>query len=134
MIVKLELKVKYVWYTEYSQFKTQEYFAINQKGLVPTLVTDQGILPDSGAIMRYLAEQDTKYDLAGRNLFEKAQVDQWCAYANSLTETLLKPWLYAIGKYSCTEKMRKEMYAEYPKALAVAETHFKTNKFFCGDH
>ena len=134
MLVKLELKVKYVWYTNLSQFKTQEYFAINPKGLVPTLVTDQGILQGSSAIMRYLAEQDTKHDLAGRNLWEKAQVDQWCVYANSLTMTFLKPFFGAVGKIPFTEKERKEMYAEFPKALAPAETHFKTNKFFCGDH
>jgi glutathione S-transferase len=134
MLVKLELKVKYVWYTDKAQFKTQEYLAINPKGLVPTLVTDQGILQDSGVIMRYLAEQDTKYDLAGRNLWEKAQVDQWCDYVGSLTMTFLKPWSGAIGKFTFTEKERKEMYAEFPKALGAAETHFKTNKFFCGDH
>lgn len=75
---------------------------------------------------------DTKHNFAGRNLFERAQVDEWLAYVGS---TRMGAAMYgAMGIREMSEAERKEYYATFPKALVPVEQHFKTNTYFCGDH
>lgn len=45
----------------------------------PCLVTPEGVLNDSSAIMRYIARK-TRSDIIGRTNLEQAQVDQWTGY------------------------------------------------------
>jgi glutathione S-transferase len=81
--VHLGLPVENVWITDLAVCRTQEYLSINPTGKVPILVTDNGIITDSNAIMRYFCDLATKQNFAGRNLFERAQVDEWLEYVSN---------------------------------------------------
>jgi glutathione S-transferase len=81
--VHLGLPVKHVWITDFAACRTQEYLSTNPTGKVPILVTDNGIITESSVIMRYFSELATKQGFAGRNLFERAQVDEWLEYASN---------------------------------------------------
>jgi glutathione S-transferase len=56
---------------------TPEYLAKNPTGLVPTLEEDGFVLPESNAIVRYLAAKHSTGDLWPTDLHERAQVDRW---------------------------------------------------------
>lgn len=55
-----------------------EYLAINPRGVVPTLVLDDGtVLDESIAICRYFEELHPEPNLFGRTPIERAQVESW---------------------------------------------------------
>ncbi len=54
------------------------YLAINPRGVVPTLVLDDGrILDESVAICRFIEGLHPEPDLFGRQPFEQAEIEQW---------------------------------------------------------
>lgn len=56
----------------------QEYLDINPRGLLPTLVFDDGtILDETTAICRYFEEQQPEPALLGSTALEKAQIESW---------------------------------------------------------
>ena len=54
--------------------KTPEYHAINPKGRVPALVTNQGVLTETGAILEYLSDLAPQANLIPSNAWEAAQM------------------------------------------------------------
>lgn len=57
---------------------TPEYLAINPRGLVPTLVLDDGtVIDESVAICRYFEELQPEPNLLGRDAREKALIECW---------------------------------------------------------
>jgi glutathione S-transferase len=55
-----------------------DYLAINPRGVVPTLVLDDGrIIDESLAICRYFEVLHPEPNLFGRDAFEQAQVERW---------------------------------------------------------
>ncbi len=55
-----------------------DYLAINPRGLVPTLVLDDGqVLDESLAICRYFEAVQPEPNLFGRDALEQARVEQW---------------------------------------------------------
>lgn len=58
-----------------------EYLAINPHGKVPVLVDDDFVLPESDAILWYLAEKYPVAALLPADLRERARVRQWCDFA-----------------------------------------------------
>ena len=58
-----------------------EYLAINPHGKVPVLVDDDFVLPESDAILWYLAEKYPAAALLPGDLRERARVRQWCDFA-----------------------------------------------------
>ncbi|MEO8530747.1 MAG: glutathione S-transferase family protein, partial [Deltaproteobacteria bacterium] len=54
-----------------------EYLALNPKGRVPALVTDQGLLTETPAILSYVAGL---HGLTPSDPFKAAQVEEWNAY------------------------------------------------------
>lgn len=61
---------------------TAEYKAFNPTNKFPLLVTPQGNLSESAAISKFLADgHDT---LLGTNAVERAQIDQWCAWVQTV--------------------------------------------------
>ena len=57
-----------------------DYAAVNPKGRVPSLVTDQGILTETPAILTYLAATHPDAHLMPNDPFEAAQVQELMAY------------------------------------------------------
>ncbi|HLU91872.1 MAG TPA: glutathione S-transferase N-terminal domain-containing protein, partial [Pedomonas sp.] len=55
-----------------------EYLAINPRGLIPTLVLDDGtVIDESVAICRYFEEMQPEPNLLGRDAKEKAVIESW---------------------------------------------------------
>lgn len=57
-----------------------DYLAINPKGRVPALVTDQGILTETGAIAEYIAARAPDKNLVPGDPWEAAQLRAVCYY------------------------------------------------------
>ena len=56
------------------------YLAVNPKGRVPALVTGEGVLTETPAILSYLAARFAPARLMPEALFAAAQVQEVCAY------------------------------------------------------
>lgn len=64
-----------------NQQNSPEYLAINPKGRVPALVTDQGVLSETPAILAFIAQSFPKANLAPLNdAFAFAQVQAFNSY------------------------------------------------------
>lgn len=54
-----------------------EFLALNPNGLVPVLVSDEGVLWESNTICRYLAGRAGRSDLLPAAAFARAEVEKW---------------------------------------------------------
>jgi glutathione S-transferase len=57
--------------------KSPEFLALNPNGLVPVLVSDEGVLWESNTICRYLAARAGQTDLLPAEPFARAEVEKW---------------------------------------------------------
>lgn len=131
-----QLRLSYRWVevsTSKGETRTQEFLARNPNGQVPTLRLEDGsFLPESGAILCYLAE-GTPLLPAGR--LERARVLQWMFFEQYSHEPCIAV-ARAILRYQPPDSPRR---AELPKllergrkALGVMETQLSTEPFFAG--
>ena len=129
-----QLRLPYRWIevsTTKGETRTAEFLARNPNGQVPTLeLADGGFLPESGAILHYLAE-GTPLLPAGR--LERARVLQWMFFEQYSHEPCIAV-ARAILRYQPPDSPRR---AELPrlrergdKALAVMEQHLQVAPFF----
>ena len=129
-----QLKVPYRWVevsTTKGETRTQEFLARNANGQVPTLqLDDGGFLPESGAILCYLAEGSPLLP-AGR--LARARVLQWMFFEQYSHEPCIAV-ARAILRYQPPDSPRR---AELPRlqergnrALAVMEQHLAREPFF----
>ncbi len=63
-----------------NQQQSAEYLKVNPKGRVPALVTDQGVLTETPAILAYIAQSFPKANLAPQDAFAFAQVQSINSY------------------------------------------------------
>ena len=70
--------------------RPDEYTKVNPFGRIPTLVDDGLVLPESNAILRYLADREARDDLYPRAPRERAVVDR----ALDAWATLVRPALF----------------------------------------
>ncbi|HEU4645122.1 MAG TPA: glutathione S-transferase, partial [Burkholderiales bacterium] len=129
-----QLKRPYRWIevsTTKGETRTQEFLACNPNGQVPTLELEDGsFLPESGAILHYLAE-DTPLWPADR--IARAHALQWMFFEQYSHEPCIAV-ARAILRYQPPDSPRR---AELPKlqergrkALGVMQTHLSTEPFF----
>lgn len=57
--------------------KSAEFLALNPNGLIPVLVSDDGVLWESNTICRYLAAKAQRTDLLPAEPFARAEVEKW---------------------------------------------------------
>jgi glutathione S-transferase len=131
-----QLKLPYRWIevsTTKGETRTQEFLACNPNGQVPTLELEDGsFLPESGAILHYLAE-GTPLLPAGK--LAHARCLQWMFFEQYSHEPCIAV-ARAILRYQPPDSPRR---AELPKlqerghkALGVMQTHLSTEPFFAG--
>ena len=131
-----QLKLPYRWIevsTTKGATRTQEFLACNPNGQVPTLELEDGsFLPESGAILHYLAE-DTP--LLPAEKLAHARCLQWMFFEQYSHEPCIAV-ARAILRYQPPDSPRR---AELPKlqergrqALGVMQTHLSTQPFFAG--
>jgi len=119
--------------TTKGETRSKEFLARNPNGQVPTLELEDGsFLPESGAILAYLAE-GTPLMPAGR--LERARVLQWMFFEQYSHEPCVAV-ARAILRYQPPDSPRR---AELPrlqergrKALGVMEQHLQNSDFFAG--
>jgi glutathione S-transferase len=70
------------------------YVAVNPFGRVPTLIDGELVLPESNAILRYLASREERADLYPRALAERARVD----YMLDAWSTQIRPALHPLER------------------------------------
>jgi glutathione S-transferase len=131
-----QLKLPYRWVevsTTKGETRTQAFLARNPNGQVPTLQLEDGAyLPESGAILFYLAE-GTPLLPAGR--LERARVLQWMFFEQYSHEPCIAV-ARAILRYQPPDSPRR---AELPRlqergrqALGVMEGRLTQSDYFAG--
>lgn len=131
-----QLKLPYQWIevsTTRGETRTREFLARNPNGQVPTLQLEDGAyLPESGAILWYLAE-GTPLLPAGR--LARARVLQWMFFEQYSHEPCIAV-ARSILRYQPPDSPRR---AELPrlqerghKALGVMAQQLKESDFFAG--
>jgi glutathione S-transferase len=108
---------------------------INPDGKVPVLELDDGtMLPESGAILLYLAE-GTPY--LPEDKVERAQVFRWMFFEQfSLLTNLGKPRIWRMRNVEMTPQKQAELESLFEagyKALGVMERQLVDCEFFVGD-
>ena len=63
-----------------SEQRGADYLAVNPKGRVPALVTDQGVLTETPAILTYLAQTNPEAGLLPDDPFQAARVQELMSY------------------------------------------------------
>jgi glutathione S-transferase len=131
-----QLKRPYRWVevsTTKGETRTQEFLACNPNGQVPTLELEDGsFLPESGAILHYLAEGTP---LLPAEKLAHARCLQWMFFEQYSHEPCIAV-ARAILRYQPPDSPRR---AELPKlqergrkALGVMETHLQQSDYFAG--
>jgi glutathione S-transferase len=132
-----QLRLPYRWVeidTTKGETRTRDFLARNPNGQVPTLeLADGGFLPESGAILHYLAEGTP---LLPADKLAHARCLQWMFFEQYSHEPCIAV-ARAILRYQSPDSPRR---AELPKlqergrkALAVMEQHLKGAPFFAGE-
>ncbi len=108
---------------------------VNPDGKLPVLELEDGtMLPESGAILLYLA-QSTPY-LPEQKL-EWAQVLRWMFFEQySLLPNLSRPRLWRMWEVEVTSQRKVELeqfFEQGYRALSVMERHLSDREFFVGD-
>lgn len=104
----------------------------NPDGRIPVLELDDGtMLPESGAILLYLAE-DTPY--LPEEKLERARVLRWMFFEQySLLLYLSRPRLWRMWDVEITAQRKAELdnlFEQGYRALGVMERHLAVSKFF----
>jgi glutathione S-transferase len=132
-----QLALPYRWVetdTGRGDTRTPEFLAMNPNGKVPTLrLEDGGFLPESNAILHYLADGSR---LLPTGRIERARVLQWMFFEQYSHEPYIAV-ARAILRYQPPDSPRR---GELPRllerggaALAVMERHLEREPFFAGD-
>jgi glutathione S-transferase len=108
---------------------------INPDGKIPVLELQDGkMLPESGAILYYLAE-GTPY--LPEEKLERAQVLRWMFFEQySLLPNLSRPRLWHMWEVEITPQREAELeqfFEQGYRALSVMERHLSDREFFVGD-
>ena len=116
--------------------RTPEYLAKNANGRVPLLELEDGrFLPESGAILWYLAEGSP---LIPADRWARAEAHQWMffeQYSHEPYVAVARFWLAYAPKDALEKKSHLigEWHEKGNAALAVMETHLKSRDWFAGD-
>jgi glutathione S-transferase len=116
--------------------KHPEFAALNPAGKVPVLVDGDLVIPESAAIVLYLAEKYPEKRLMPTLLAERAQVYRWIMFA--MTE--LEQPLWRIAKHTFVYPKEKRIPAdiaiardEFRDMAQVLDAHMQGREFVVGD-
>jgi glutathione S-transferase len=113
-----------------------EFLALNPAGKVPVLVDGDLAIPESAAIVLYLAEKHPEKGLMPTNLKQRAQVYRWVMFA--MTELEQPLWRMVKHTFLYPEDKRLPQDIELARAdftamAAVLERHMEGRQFIVGD-
>jgi glutathione S-transferase len=112
------------------------FLALNPAGKVPVLVDGDLVIPESAAIVLYLAEKYPEKGLMPAGLKERAQVYRWVMFA--MTE--LEQPLWRITKHTILYPENKRLpqdidlaRADFSAMASVLERHMEGRQFIVGN-
>jgi len=116
--------------------KDPEFLAVNAAGKVPVLIDGDLVLPESAAIVLYLAEKYPEKGLMPTKLEQRAQVYRWVLFA--VTELEQPLWRMARHSFVYPEHKRLpqdiDLAREDFTAMAtVLERHMDGRQYIVGD-
>ena len=118
------------------EHRRPEFLAINPAGKLPVLVDDDSVIPESAAIVLYLAEKYPDRGLLPTDLKGRAQVYRWVMFA--MTELEQPLWRIAKHTFLLPEDKRLPQDValaseEFTAMARVLEHHMEGRQFIVGD-
>jgi glutathione S-transferase len=118
------------------EHRRPEFLAINPAGKVPVLVDGDDVIPESAAIVLYLAEKYPDRGLMPTDLKERAQVYRWVMFA--MTELEQPLWRIAKHTFVLPEDKRLPQDValageDFATMARVLERHMEGREFIVGD-
>ncbi|KAK4045927.1 hypothetical protein OIV83_006519, partial [Microbotryomycetes sp. JL201] len=112
----------------------EEYKKKFPMGLIPAFEKGDFSLTESVAIAYYLAKQDDKHNLLGKNAEDAAKIQQWVEFANMHILTGLGAWFGPILGMEPYNKANVDRAKErVAKVTGILEDALKTRTFLVGD-
>ncbi|MXN78225.1 glutathione S-transferase family protein [Burkholderia sp. 4701] len=118
------------------EHKRPEFLRLNPAGKVPVLVDGDLVIPESAAIVLYLADKYPEKALLPADLAERAQVYRWVMFA--VTE--LEQPLWRITRHTMLYPPEKRLPADIALAredfvamAAILDSHLEGRRFIVGD-
>lgn len=107
-----------------------DYYAINPKGAVPALVTDDGqLLTEGPAIVQYIADRNSSSSIAPANgSFERYKLQEWLTFINGEIHKTFGPLFR-----SPSEEAKKNAIETIGKKFAFVEKSLSGRQFILGD-
>lgn len=118
------------------EHRRPEFLALNPAGKVPVLVDGDLVIPESAAIVLYLAEKYPEKELMPTKLEQRAQVYRWVLFA--MTELEQPLWRMAKHRFLYPEEKRLPQdidlaREDFTAMAAVLERHMEGRRFIVGD-
>jgi glutathione S-transferase len=113
-----------------------EFLALNPAGKVPVLVDGDNVIPESAAIVLYLAEKYPDRGLLPTGLKERAQVYRWVMFA--MTELEQPLWRISRHTFVLPEDKRVPQdlalaREDFAAMAGVLERHMQGRRFIVGE-
>jgi glutathione S-transferase len=93
LLAELELEYEHR-HVPFAEPRPADYLTLNPFGRIPTLLDGELVLPESNAILRYLAHREQRYDLYPLSPSERAPVDA----ALDAWSTQVRPALFPLER------------------------------------
>jgi glutathione S-transferase len=136
-LVLHQLGIEYAWTPVdilKKETRTPEFLARNPVGKIPLLqLSDDVFLPESNAILYYLAEGSTLFPT---DRLERARVMQWLFFEQYNHEPSVATARYIVrylGRPAEHEQLLQRKIAEGREALGVMERHLTSRAFFVAE-
>ena len=112
------------------------YLGINPKGRVPSLITDQGILTETPAILAFIAQSYPAHCMAPETPFEFATAQAFNCYIAS-TVHVAHAHKHRGARWADDETahahMRAKVHENMTECAAIIETHYLQGPWVLGD-
>ncbi len=115
---------------------TPEYLAKNPTGLVPVLEEDGFVLPESNAIVRYLAAKHSAGKLWPEDLRERAQVDRWMEWLSTSFVPAMRDAFWELVRVAPEKRNAAAVEAsrvKSEKCAATLDAQLQERHFLTGD-
>jgi elongation factor 1-gamma len=100
----------------------------------PVLITDDGPLWDTNAIIRYVARRGESQQLLGQSPFQQSQIDQWVEFSSTSLHLAVSSWTYPLKGYFQLSPADNEIAKNAVlRLLKIVEDHLKNHTFLVGD-
>lgn len=118
------------------EHKRPEFLRLNPAGKVPVLVDGDQVIPESAAIVLYLADKYPQKGLLPADLNERAQVYRWTLFAvTELEQPLWRITRHAM-LYPPDQRLPADIElarADFATMAAILEAHLEARDFIVGD-